>query len=124
MAAGSINITSNSVFDHPAIDPAFYTTAFDIGTAIQAVKTLQTLLATAPFKGKLGPPAVNLTSDAQVEAYIRSGATTVKHPVASARISKTTDQGGVVGPDLTVKKVKGVRVVDASIFVCVFLFVN
>ncbi|KAJ6524743.1 hypothetical protein B0H19DRAFT_1276369 [Mycena capillaripes] len=81
-----------------------------------SVSVLVQFPTSTPFKGKLRPPAVNLTSDAQIEAYIRSGATTVKHPVASAKISKTTDQGWVVGPDLTVKKVKGVRVVDASIF--------
>jgi len=114
-SVGSVNITTSSAFTHPAIDPAFMTTDFDIGTAVQAVKTLQTFMAAQAWTGFLGQPAVNLTSDAEIEAYIRSAVVTIKHPVGTARISKTGENGGVVGPDLTVKNVKGVRVVDASI---------
>ncbi|KAJ7738024.1 aryl-alcohol oxidase-like protein [Mycena olivaceomarginata] len=113
---GSINLTSSSAFDHPLIDPSFFTTSFDIGTAIEAVKTLQTFLAASAFDGFIGSPVTNLTTDAQIEAYVRAAAVTIKHCVSTAKISKANETGGVVGPYLQVKGVDGVRVVDASIF--------
>lgn len=117
---GSINITSSSAFDYPAIDPAYYTTAFDIGTVIHAVKTLREFFSTSAWDGFLGAPfsdAAHLNTDAEIEAYARTWATTLKHPVGTARLSKKADKGGVVGPSLLIKGVKGVRVVDASVLV-------
>jgi choline dehydrogenase len=81
------------------------------------VKTLQTFLAASAFDGFVGSPVTNLTTDAQIEAYVRAAAVTIKHCVSTAKISKANETGGVVGPYLQVKGVDGVRVVDASIFV-------
>ncbi|KAJ7677556.1 aryl-alcohol oxidase-like protein [Mycena rosella] len=115
---GSINITSSSAFDHPTINPAYYTTAFDIGTAVQAIKTLLEFLSTSAWNGFIlepFPAVAALTTDASIEAYVRAFADTLKHPTSTAKISKRSDKGGVVGPDLLVKGVKGLRIVDASI---------
>ncbi|KAJ7159446.1 aryl-alcohol oxidase-like protein [Mycena filopes] len=115
---GSIQLRTNSAFDYPAIDPAFYTTAFDIGTVIHAVKAVRTFFSASAWDGFLGPPfpaVAALDTDERIEAYARAGATTMKHPVSTARISKRTEKAGVVGPDLLVKGAKGVRVVDASV---------
>ncbi|KAJ7058084.1 aryl-alcohol-oxidase from pleurotus Eryingii [Mycena amicta] len=118
-SAGSVNIVSKSPFVHPAIDPAYYTTKFDIGTAVEAVKTLEKIFAADAFHGFIGQPtadtAAALKSDAAIESYIRKFSASVKHPTSSARISKVNDTTGVVGPDLFVHKITGVRVVDASV---------
>ncbi|KAJ7666401.1 aryl-alcohol oxidase-like protein [Mycena rosella] len=115
---GSINITSSSAFDHPTINPAYYTTAFDIGTAVQAIKTLLEFLSTSAWNGfllKPFPAVAALTTDASIEAYVRAFADTLKHPTSTAKISKSSDTDGVVGPDLLVKGAEGLRIVDASI---------
>ncbi|KAF7373991.1 GMC oxidoreductase [Mycena sanguinolenta] len=115
---GSVNLTSSNAFDHPAIDPAYLQTSFDIDTYVAAIKTLQTLMSTPAWDGFLLAPfadAANLTTDAQIEGYVRKFASTLKHPTSTATISKSTDRGGVVGPDLLVKGLKGLRIVDASI---------
>ncbi|KAJ7654752.1 aryl-alcohol oxidase-like protein [Mycena rosella] len=115
---GSINITSSSVFSYPTIDPAFYTTAFDIGTAIYAVKAAQEFFSKSAWDGFIGAPfsdAANLDTDAKIEAYVRKWAMSNKHPTSTARMSKNSDKSGVVGPDLLVKGIEGVRVVDASV---------
>ncbi|KAF7373975.1 GMC oxidoreductase [Mycena sanguinolenta] len=117
---GSLNLTSSNAFDHPVIDPAYLQTSFDIDTYVAAIKTLQTLMSTPAWDGFLLAPfadAANLTTDAQIEGYVRKFASTLKHPTSTAMISKSTDKGGVVGPDLLVKGLKGLRIVDASILV-------
>ncbi|KAJ7646832.1 aryl-alcohol oxidase-like protein [Roridomyces roridus] len=117
-SSGTVQIVSNSAFDHPNIDPAYYQTSFDIQTAIQAVHTLQdTILSASAWDGYLLEPfeaTAQLKTDAAIEAYIRQSAVTLKHPMSSARISKN-DSDGVVGGDLTVHGVTGLRVVDASV---------
>ncbi|KAJ6550159.1 alcohol oxidase [Mycena capillaripes] len=115
---GSVSLTSNSAFVHPTINPAYYTTAFDIGTAIQAIKTLVSFLSTSTWSDFIVAPfsaVAALKTDALMETYIRTYANSLMHPTSTARISKKTDTGGVVGPDLLVKGATGLRIVDASI---------
>ncbi|KAF7363021.1 Aryl-alcohol oxidase-like protein [Mycena venus] len=115
---GEVKLTSSSAFTHPSIDPAYFTTAFDIGTAIEAIRAAHKFITTSAWDGFIIRPyadAANLTTDAQVEAYIRKFSSTLNHPTSTAKISKDTEEGGVVGPDLIVKGANRVRVVDASI---------
>jgi len=115
---GSLNLTSSNAFDHPDINPAYLQTSFDIDTYVVAIKMLHTLMSTPAWDGFLIAPfsdAANLSTDAQIEGYVRKFASTLKHPTSTATISKSTDKGGVVGPDLLVKGLKGLRIVDASI---------
>ncbi|KAJ7443585.1 aryl-alcohol oxidase-like protein [Mycena galericulata] len=115
---GSLNLTSSSAFVHPTINPEYYTAAFDIGTAIQAVQTLREFLATRAWDGFIIEPfsaVAALKTDAEIETYIRTFANSLDHPTSTAKISKTTDKGGVVGPTLLVKGTTGLRIVDASI---------
>ncbi|KAJ7020242.1 aryl-alcohol oxidase-like protein [Mycena alexandri] len=117
---GSLKLRSRSAFEHPIIDPAFYTTSFDIGTVVHAVKALREFFSASAWDGFLGSPfpaVAALNTDEAIEAYARTWATTVKHPVSTAKISKIADKAGVVSPNLLLKGgANGVRVVDASIF--------
>ncbi|KAJ7675623.1 hypothetical protein DFH06DRAFT_1122454 [Mycena polygramma] len=117
---GSLNLTSSSAFVHPTIDPAYYTTAFDIGTAVHAIRALFTLLATSAWDDFIIAPYSAIAglqngTDTDIEAYIRQYANSIWHPTSTARISTAAEKGGVVGPDLCVKGTEGLRVVDASI---------
>ena len=63
---------------------------------------------------------VNVSSDAALDAWAREQATTVWHPTGTARMGPcgaAVGEGSVVNPDLTVKGVLGLRIVDASILV-------
>lgn len=60
-------------------------------------------------------PAMD-ASDADIEAFIRSEASTVFHPVGTARIGNLEkDPMAVVDSHLRVRGVEGLRVADASI---------
>jgi choline dehydrogenase-like flavoprotein len=57
------------------------------------------------------------TSDAELDQFIRSTAITVSHGVGTAAMSPKGAEYGVVDPDLCVKMISGLRIVDASVLV-------
>ncbi len=61
-------------------------------------------------------------TDEEIDAYFRQIAVSISHPVGTAAMTHKDAGYGVVDPDLRVKGVEGLRVVDASIFVRFPLF--
>src|SRR4029078_8618909 len=59
-------------------------------------------------------PGEAVTSDADVEAYVRKTAVTAHHPCGTCRMG--IDEGAVVDGELRVRGMDGLRVVDASVF--------
>ncbi|MGB6538054.1 MAG: GMC family oxidoreductase N-terminal domain-containing protein [Xanthobacteraceae bacterium] len=64
----------------------------------------------APF---VGAEATPLNTDAEIDAHIRSTGITVYHPIGTCRMG--SDGDSVVDPELRVRGVEGLRVVDASV---------
>ena len=60
-------------------------------------------------------------TDAQIEAYARSNAATVYHPFSTASMSASGSPNGVVNPNFCVKNTVGLRIVDASVVVRLFV---
>jgi choline dehydrogenase len=76
------------------------------------------LQETAAMRGLIdGAPAFDpaRASDAEIIEDFRARGVTVFHPCGTCRMAPEA-AGGVVGPDLRVHGVEGLRVVDASIF--------
>ncbi|KAF7341978.1 Aryl-alcohol oxidase-like protein [Mycena venus] len=117
---GTVRLTSGDPFARPLIDVASLTTDFDIFGLREAVKMTHRFLNATAWQGYiLGPAAMaNLSigaSDAEIETYLRANAAPNGHIVGTASMSPKGAQYGVVDPDLTVKGVKSLRVVDASV---------
>jgi choline dehydrogenase-like flavoprotein len=122
-------LVSSNPFTAPSIDPAFLSTDFDIFTLKEAVKAVKRLVALYAWDGYIAgstgtpaPPLANTTStstDAELEAYVRAGASTVFHPTGTAAMSPKGAHWGVVDPDLKVKGVEGLRIVDGSVLVSI-----
>ena len=74
----------------------------------------------------VGPtPALgNTSTDAELEAYVRAGASSVFHPTGTAAMSPKCAHWGVVDPDLKVKGVEGLRIVDGSVLVSITIRVE
>lgn len=87
----------------------------------ESVKTIKRFVAAPAFSdyviGPFGTPFSTATTDAQIEDYVRGLTTTIFHPVGTAAMSSKLSKSGVVNPDLTVKGIEGLRIVDASVFV-------
>ncbi|KAF9447689.1 GMC oxidoreductase [Macrolepiota fuliginosa MF-IS2] len=115
---GSVTTESRNPFDDPLIDLGFYTSAFDLATMREAIE-VATMFTRAPvwenvITGVLDPLA-NATTNTVVDGVIRNGTGTGLHSVGTASMSPKDENWGVVDPDLLVKKVSGLRIVDASI---------
>ncbi len=66
-----------------------------------------------PIAARRSSRARNDLTDAELVAFIRAKAETVYHPVGTCRMG--SDDGAVVDPQLRVRGVEGLRVVDASV---------
>ncbi|PBK92975.1 aryl-alcohol oxidase-like protein [Armillaria gallica] len=115
---GAITLASNDPFQHPTIDPKMFTTDFDVSIMIESAKVAQRFAAAPAWDGYITGPyidSVNTTTEDGIKEYMGQWATTIKHPFCTARLSKE-DGEGVADGQLLLKKAKGVRIVDASVF--------
>jgi choline dehydrogenase-like flavoprotein len=65
------------------------------------------------FCGRETGPGADLKTDAELDSYIRGTGGTAHHPCGTCRMG--ADPEAVVGPNLQVKGIAGLRVVDASV---------
>lgn len=129
LAGGSVTINSTDPFASPLIDPGYYTSPFDIAAMRQGIQIMFQYLTAPSWSGyvlsQFGSFA-NIsptTDDSTLDAYIRNNSGSTDHLVGTAAMSAKGANYGVVDPDLTVKGVEGLRVVDASVFVSYYFSV-
>jgi choline dehydrogenase len=115
---GQITLHSSDPFAHPRIVANAYSTEHDVAEMLAAVKFLRRIAACDPMRGLIAEelrPGPEVHSDADLIADIRARSGTVYHPSCTARMG-TDAATSVVGPDLKVHGVEGLRVCDASVF--------
>lgn len=117
---GFVSLKSSNPFDDPLIDPNFYDSEVDLLITREAVKAAMRFAQAPVFKNVINgtlEPWGSATTDDEIDTVIRETSSTAWHPVGTASMSASNASWGVVDPDLLVKKVKGLRIVDASIMV-------
>lgn len=123
-------MVSSNPFTEPSIDPEYLSTDFDIFTLKEAVKAVKRLVALPAWDGYIVRPTepsvstsgtdTGMDTDAELEAYVRAGTSSLFHPTGTAAMSPKGADWGVVDPDLKVKGVEGLRIVDGSVLVSWF----
>jgi len=113
---GTVRLASRDPFAAPRIDPAFFADPDDMARMIRGFRAMRHLIgqpALAALGGREHPRSASARTDAEIEAFIRTYADTIYHPVGTCRMGPgATD---VVGADLRVHGLEGLRVVDASV---------
>ncbi|KXN87008.1 Alcohol dehydrogenase [acceptor] [Leucoagaricus sp. SymC.cos] len=115
---GTVKLGSSNPLDPPLIDPGVLTSPIDMTFAREAVRSSRKFFTAKAWNGYVldeAPPSANANSDDELDAFIREFSTTAWHPVSTVAMSPRGASYGVVDPDLKVKNVKGLRVVDASV---------
>ncbi|KAH9958741.1 GMC oxidoreductase [Russula dissimulans] len=129
-SSGTITIKSSSVYDQPIIDPNFFASENDMNVLIRGVRFSMRIGRADCVKDILEPKADSTdtkdffymgdadpdrVTDEEIKEFIRSHCSAAFHPTSTARIGASSETG-VVDPRLRVFGVKGLRVVDASVF--------
>ncbi|KAG6914126.1 hypothetical protein DXG01_002288 [Tephrocybe rancida] len=119
VSRGTLKIKSSNPFDAPLIDPALLKEESDRVVMREAIKHTLAFTKAPIWDGYIVAPSgglENATTDAKLDAYITAASSTFFHPVGTLAMSAKGAKNGVVDPDLKVKGIAGLRVVDASIF--------
>ncbi|KAI0476295.1 aryl-alcohol dehydrogenase [Xylariaceae sp. FL0804] len=125
LARGTVHIQSDSATSHAAIDPRYLSNAVDLDLFARHVLYLRTVATSPPLADMLLKQPLQFRDAAAADLlagdldgaaeYVRAVATSLWHPCGTCAMLPT-EMGGVVGSQLKVHGVEGLRVVDASVF--------
>jgi choline dehydrogenase-like flavoprotein len=113
---GRVFLNSNDPDADPALDPNYLSDPRDLETLIKGARMAREILMQSDLEAYRGRELFGTDSaetDSDWEAHIRARADTIYHPVGTCKMGTGPD--AVVGPDLKVHGLTGVRIADASI---------
>ena len=112
---GTLRLASGDPMHAPLIDPRYLSESADLDVLTEGSEMVREIMAGAAFGGAVKEeihPGIDLKGQ-DLRREILNRATSVYHGVGTCRMG--VDDRAVVGPDLKVRGVEGLRVADASI---------
>ncbi len=113
---GAVTLRSADPRDHPSVVFNTYSAERDLADMVDGVRLARELVHQQAWDGiRQGEitPGVDVTSDADIAAFVRSRTGTSYHPSGTCRMG--TDADAVVDSECRLNAVDGLRVVDASV---------
>ncbi|MGH3187341.1 MAG: GMC family oxidoreductase [Streptosporangiaceae bacterium] len=115
---GRIRLRSPDPRHRPAIDPGYLSETRDARALVAGLKLVREFVTAKPMaaicKSELAPGA-HVRSDAELLQYVQTSVATLYHPVGTCAMGGDTRWHSVLDPELRVRGVDGLRVVDASV---------
>lgn len=115
-ARGTITLNSSDPFVYPLINPNYLNSELDMFIMREGLRAVQRFVGAPAWKSYLNFPSYVPQTDTELNQFITSNAGNLHHPVGTAAMSAKNASYGVLDPDLRVKGVSGLRVVDSSAF--------
>ncbi len=115
-SSGRIDLKSSDPFEKPALHFNYLQTEHDRRELIEGVRLTRDLIRQPAFDHLRGSeilPGDDVTSNADILAFLRNETGTDYHPCATCRMGN--DEMAVVDGELRVHGIEGLRVVDASV---------
>ena len=118
---GRLYLLSRNPEIKPALDFRYFTDegAYDEQTIVDGMKIARQVAAEGPFADWIEreiAPGEALTTDDELSTYGRAVHHTVYHPSGTCRMGAADDDLAVVDPELRVRGIEGLSVVDGAIF--------
>ena len=113
---GALTLTSKDAHAMPSIDPGFLTNEDDFAPLIRGFRLARRIAMVPAFdryRGAEFMPGPDVQTDDELKNYVRNFSGSVFHPVGTCRMG--SDAQSVVDPELRVRGLAGLRVVDVSI---------
>ncbi|OWF43150.1 glucose dehydrogenase [FAD, quinone]-like [Mizuhopecten yessoensis] len=123
---GTIQLKSTDPFDYPEIDPHNLEHPDDVKMAVKMIRFVERLVDTDSMRS-IGMDVNSMSplyqlciqhefrSDEFWECYVRYYTVNTAHATSTCRMGATNDRTAVVDPQLRVKGISSLRVVDASV---------
>jgi choline dehydrogenase len=116
---GRIRLRSADPRHRPAIDPGYLTDGGgDARALVAGLKMAREFVTAKPMaaicRSELAP-GVHVRSDAELLGYVQSSVVTLYHPVGTCAMGGEARWGSVLDPELRVRGIDRLRVVDASV---------
>lgn len=117
-ARGSIRLRSASPEDAPVIEHSLLGAEADVRTLIDGARLMRRIFGSPALRDLVQKeylPGDAVSTDEQWEAYVRAGAFAMYHPIGTCRMGDAADPSSVVDPELRVKNIRQLRVIDAAV---------
>lgn len=119
---GRIYLTSADPSVKPALDFRYFTDpeGYDAATLVAGIRAARKIAQQSPFKDWLKreiAPGPKAETDEEISEYARRVAHTVYHPAGTTKMGDVErDEMAVVDPELKVRGINKLRIVDAGVF--------
>jgi choline dehydrogenase len=110
---GTVAVRSADPTVPPEIDAGYLTGSTDLARLVTGVEQCRRLFETDALRGHVTEMMMPTSTETDLAEYIRGAAETLYHPTGTCRMG--ADDDAVVGLDLKVHGVEGLRVADASV---------
>ncbi|MEO9518433.1 MAG: choline dehydrogenase [Paracoccaceae bacterium] len=115
---GEIQLNGPNPTDYPKIIPRYLSAETDCRTITEGVRIARQIARHAPLSSKISDEfrpdsSLSLDDDAGTLDWARNNSVSIYHPSGTCKMG--SDSSAVVGPDLKVHGIEGLRVADCSI---------
>lgn len=116
---GRIKITGTDTRAAPSILFNYYQHEEDIAAWRQCIRLTREIMqqpAMDSYRGDEIQPGINVDSDTEIDEWVKENIESAYHPAGTCKMGKVEDTLAVVDKECKVHGLKGLRVVDASVF--------